>query len=169
MCSLPPDAVDYIDWLEGENKDLERELEIHKKAMFNMAVTLCDIMYGTPFEDNAQKMVDGYVNAVRRAEKRIGMSEYNCRNCFIHEACGCGGRGNFSENSRKDCYVPEPDLYYKEHAELTQALERACEAVSLNEGHRCPIERGCWSDHDCLCGDEACIKKLIQYFKEAVK
>jgi hypothetical protein len=56
--------------------------------------------------------------------------------------------------------------YQKRIMGLEQALKRACKVVALNE---CPVESDCWSAHDCLCGDEVCIKRLMNHFQEAAQ
>jgi len=47
---------------------------------------------------------------------------------------------------------------------LERALERACEYIANRPG-TCPV--CCVDFAPWECGDETCIKKLIQYFKEA--
>jgi hypothetical protein len=59
--------------------------------------------------------------------------------------------------------------YQKRIEAVDQSLERACKVVALNRVHECPIESDCWSAHDCLCGDEVCIKRLMNHFEEAVQ
>jgi hypothetical protein len=35
------------------------------------------------------------------------MSEENCKTCHEHKTWGCGGKGDFQENSKKSCYKPD--------------------------------------------------------------
>jgi hypothetical protein len=92
--------------------------------------------------------------------------EKSCENCLEHMLHGCGGHGDFAVDRKKPCWESNYPPLENENVELTQALERACKVVALNRAHECPVESDCWSAHDCLCGDEVCIKRLMKYFKE---
>ncbi len=120
----------------------------------------CDVVQFTLCDENLSQYQPDYPTLKQENEELKKQIEKLQNEKFAFEGLYHTTEQHFVEDTVKN---------QKRIMELTQALERVCKAVSLNEGHRCPIERGCWSDHDCLCGDEACIKKLIQYFKEAVK
>jgi hypothetical protein len=105
------------------------------------------------------------------AEVETKVMEKSCENCLNAKCNGqiCGL--NLSDDDSCDLKYWKPDYptLEQENAELTQALERACKVVALNRAHECPVESDCWSAHDCLCGDEVCIKRLMKYFKEATQ
>jgi hypothetical protein len=93
--------------------------------------------------------------------------ERSCENC--RNSCKVGHKMSYCIINERKCWEPDYPTLERENAELKQALERACKSVALNRVHECPIERDCWIKHDCLCGDEVCIKRLMNYFEEGLE
>jgi hypothetical protein len=53
------------------------------------------------------------------------MSEENCKTCHEHKTWGCGGKGDFQENSKKSCYKPD---YQTLESRLKVAVELLAES-----------------------------------------
>jgi hypothetical protein len=80
----------------------------------------------------------------------------NCRTCYRHIVCGCGGMGDFQEDSKKRCFKPDysvlesnlekANALIKEQieqiAELKEALRLACYDISY-KCHCCSFNTDC--------------------------